>query len=182
MPSATVLFGGLCVLLCGFGVRNVVGQDTASLEAELLPGSLSIDPNSIAGTITPITGAGTTTDRLQRNAVVFVLEDIRVTDFDGDGRGFRLVAEPEPLINPGPGVPFRRRLPLGQLKGFSNPSLPENCVIKNRRRGHTQYSTLRYVSGAGVDLEVDLELAYHIPAFAEVGEYSGVVKLSVTAD
>ncbi len=71
---------------------------------------------------------------------------------------------------------------LGELKGFTNPSLPENCIIKNRRHGRQRYSTLRYTSGAGADLEVDLELAYNIPAYAEVGVYSGLVKLSVTAD
>lgn len=182
MPTVRGLLGGLCLFLFGFVTAKSADQESASLQAELLPGELSIDPASIAGTITPVTGNGITTDRVQRNAVVFHLEDIRVTDFNGDGMGFKLIAEPEPLINPGPGRQARRTLTLGELKGFTNPSLSENCIIKNRRHGRQRYSTLLYTSGAGADLEVDLELAYNIPAFAETGVYSGLVKLSVTAD
>ncbi len=103
MRIARVLFGGLCLLLFGLETVKSAEQESASLRAELLPGRLSIDPASISGTITPITGSGITTDQVQQNAVVFHLEDIRVTDFNGDGMGFKLVAEPESLVNPGPG-------------------------------------------------------------------------------
>jgi len=145
-------------------------------------GELAIDPQSVAGTYRPVTGTAVTKAVRQNDAIVFRLEDIRVTDFNGDGRGFRLSAVPSVLEKDGPEEHTRRVLPVGTFRGFMNPSVPENCVIKSRRRGQFKYSTLTYRDGSGVDLEVDLELAYSIPAYAAVGEYTGVVSLNVYAE
>lgn len=162
--------------------RSSFAEETASLRCELVAGSLSIDPTSIAGNIRPVSGFVVSADYLQSDAVVFRLEGVRVTDFNGDGRGFKLVAFPESLWNQGPEDPERRELTLGTLTGFTNPSIPQFSVIRNRGRGETRYSQLRYRNGDGCDLEVDLEFSYDVPAFAAVGEYAGVVRLSVTAD
>lgn len=158
------------------------GQESASLQGEIVAGPLAIDPASIAGSVRPVSGAATSTAFVQKDAVVFRLEGVRVTDFNGDGRGFRLIASPESLWNEGPEDPIRRELTLGTLTGFTNPSIPQFSVIRNRGRGSSRYSQLRYRNGDGCELEVDLEVSYDVPAFAAVGEYAGVVRLSVTAD
>lgn len=165
-----------------FGDTTGGGGESAQLQGVIQAGELAIDPQSIAGTHRPVTGTAVTTEERQRDAIVFRLEGIRVTDFNGDGRGFRLSAVPSTLEKEGPEEHTRRVLPVGRFRGFMNPSLPENCVIKSRRNGPFKYSLLTYREGSGVDLEVDLEVAYDIPPFAAVGEYTGVVSLNVYAE
>lgn len=176
----TAVFWKLAVASSGFAATG--DTKTAQLQGVLEAGELAIDPQSVAGTHRPVTGTAVTTAERQTDAIVFHLEDIRVMDFNGDGQGFRLSAVPSTLTKDGPEEQTRRVLQVGTFRGFVNPSQPENCVIKSRRRGQFKYSTLTYRDGGGVDLEVDLELAYNIPAYAAVGEYTGVVSLNVYAE
>lgn len=164
------------------------------MEANVLPGELSISIGGASGAgstqfgsfgsnsgANPARAFGVSTNQIQHDALVFDIENIVVTDADGDGRGFRLTAEPRNLIhedyNGGGGIIRRRRstLRVGTIDGFMEPSDLQNTQIVNP-------NLLVYQSGDGVVLSVDYMVRYTIPRFARTGDYEGTVSFSVVAE
>ncbi|EDY80834.1 hypothetical protein VDG1235_451 [Verrucomicrobiia bacterium DG1235] len=160
--------------ICAMGVG--FGQELATLEAELIPGELSIDPATVAGPFLPITGNGVTTGNIQTDGVIFQLEGIRVVDLNADGLGFTLTAVPTSLTTPGQGQPQKRELTLGTVPGFYNSSDPVNTDIPV-----TDSSSLTYLIGDGGEFFVDYEVRYDIPKFVVEGMYTGTIAFSVAA-
>lgn len=172
----------LCLLAWLFFAALLHGaeEENAPLEATVLPGELTIAPSSVSGPFTPITGTGTTTNADQVDAVRFRLNRITVQDANSDGLGFRLTAAPGNLTRVGftgggPGQTSRNTLTVGTVTGFVNSSEPANTNTVDP-------NTLVYLSGAGVVLEVDYELAYTIPKQATMGDYAGVISFALIAE
>ncbi|EDY82523.1 hypothetical protein VDG1235_2146 [Verrucomicrobiia bacterium DG1235] len=109
------------------------------------------------------------TSAKQVDAVTFQIPDIVVNDLNGDGLGWRLIAAPGNLAN-GPAT-----LPLGSVAGFVNPSDLDGTLIESA-------NSVVFNSGLGTsNYTIDYEVAYDVPAFAEVGEYTGVIVFTITA-
>ncbi len=143
--------------------------EEASLQVTVNPGTLEIAPSSVSGPFTPTGGAVVVTSAKQVDAVTFRIPDIIVNDLNGDGLGWRLNAAPGNLFN-GPAT-----LPLGSVAGFVNPSDADNTLIESS-------NSVVFTSGAGAsEYKIDYQVAYDVPAFAEVGEYSGTIVFTITA-
>lgn len=144
-------------------------NEEASLQVTVNPGSLEIAPSSVLGPFTPTSGAVSVTSAQQVDAVAFQIPDIVVNDLNGDGLGWRLTATPGNLTN------GSASLPVGTVGGFVNPSDSDNATIEDP-------NSILFTSGDGVaNFTIDYQLSYDIPAFAEVGEYTGSVVFSIVA-
>ena len=143
--------------------------EEARLQVTVNPGSLEIAPSSVSGPFTPTSGAVVVTNAKQIDAVSFQIPDIVVNDLNGDGLGWRLNAAPGLLSN------GSSTLSVGSVAGFVNPSDTGNTVIESA-------NSVVFTSGTGTsNYTIDYHLSYDVPAFADVGEYSGVVVFTITA-
>ncbi|MBK1879824.1 hypothetical protein [Pelagicoccus mobilis] len=143
--------------------------EEARLQVTVNPGTLEIAPSSVSGPFTPTSGAVVVTSAKQADAVSFQIPDIVVNDLNGDGLGWRLSAAPGLLSN------GSATLSVGSVAGFANPSDQNNTLIESA-------NSVVYTSGLGTsNFTIDYQLAYDVPAFADVGEYTGVVVFTITA-
>lgn len=143
--------------------------EEASLQVTVIPGTLEIAPSSVNGLFTPTSGAVVVTSAQQRDAVVFQIPDIRVDDLNGDGLGWRLTAAPGTLSN-GTAI-----LPLGSAARFANPSAPDATSFDSS-------NSVVFTSGLGAaNYTIDYQVAYDVPAFAEVGDYTGSIVFTISA-
>lgn len=107
------------------------------------------------------------------DAVSFELEGITVNDLNGDGKGFILRAQAEPLaFASGVSNAF---LPIGTIEGFRNPSESDSVVLAFPNE-------LRYERGDGVvGFQVDYKIAYDVPPSSPDGLYRGKLRLELSA-
>lgn len=161
-------------LVCAFSavVSSSIQSGTieeAKLQVTVIPGTLEIVPSSVSGPFTPTSGAVVVSSERQTDAVTFQIPDIVVNDLNGDGLGWRLSAAPGNLLN------GSATLPLGTVAGFVNPSQAESSLIES-------VNSVVFTSGLGTsEYSIDYQVAYDVPAFAEVGDYSGVVIFTIIA-
>ena len=109
------------------------------------------------------------TSAKQVDAVSFQIPDIVVNDLNGDGLGWRSNAAPGLLFN------GSVSLSVGSVAGFVNPSDTDNTLIESA-------NSVVYTSGTGTSNDtIDYQLSYDVSAFAQSGEYSGIVVFTITA-
>lgn len=143
--------------------------EEASLQVTVIPGTLEIVPSSVSGPFTPTSGAVVVTSAKQVDAVTFQIPDIVVNDLNGDGLGWRLIAAPSNLSN------GSASLSLGSVAGFVNPSDTDNTLIESA-------NSVVFTSGLGTsNYTIDYRIAYDVPAFADTGEYTGVIVFTITS-
>lgn len=172
-PTLTFLERISVLFLASLGASGF-SQENGQLEATLLSGPLAIDPSSVSELFTPTNGRVVSTNAEQADAMHFLLEGIRIYDLNDDGLAFSLTAVPTTLVNPGNGNQSRREMTIGTTPGFVNPSDPTNAVLNG--------NTLQYgLADAGL-FEIDYEIYYNVPKFAELGNFSGSVAFSVVAE
>lgn len=143
-------------------------SEVAALQATLLPGLLEIETDSVALAYT-VEGLTTTGSR-QVDAVRFNIVDVVINDLNGDGLGWRLTANPEPLWMES------HSLELGTIQGFAN--LSETDGLSMPSANELLCSRADAVAG----LSVDYGVSYSIPAFAPAGVYQGRVTFSIIAE
>lgn len=106
----------------------------------------------------------------QVDAVSFTVTGIVVNDLNGDGKGWRLSASPEPLVN---GL---HSLPVGSVAEFVDfenldgiSTVASGDLVSSRSDGV-------------VGFETDYSVSYTVPSFAPEGTYQGVVSFSIFAE
>ncbi|MDQ8202042.1 hypothetical protein [Pelagicoccus sp. SDUM812003] len=144
--------------------------EEATLQVTVNPGVLEIAPSSVNGPFTPTSGAVSVTSADQADAVTFQIPDILVNDLNGDGLGWRLTAAPGNLSN------GSLTLPIGTIAGFQNPSDLSGTSIEDP-------NAVVFSSGSGIaNFTIDYHISYDVPAYAEVGEYSGAIVFTIVAE
>ena len=144
--------------------------EEATLQVTVSPGALEIAPSSVNGPFTPTSGAVSVTSANQADVVTFQIPDILVNDLNGDGLGWRLTAAPGSLSN------GSLTLPVGTIAGFSNPSDQANSSIEAPNQ-------VVFSSGSGIaNFTIDYQISYDVPAFADVGDYTGSIVFTIVAE
>ena len=143
-------------------------ETAAKLEVEILPGILGVTLPT-KEIYRDVLGPVQSTPTEQKDAIRFDLKDIAIDDLNGDGAGWKLLANPTPLNN------GADSLPTGADTQFIIPD-------KNRGTLLESPNALVYTSGEGVqNFKVEYKLSYDVPANISSGTYSGVVVFSVVA-
>ncbi len=145
-------------------------SEEAKLQVTISPGSLEIAPSSVIGPHTPTSGAVSVTGAYQADRVTFEIPDIVVNDLNGDSLGWRITATPGDLSN------GFSTMPVGTVAGFLNPSDETHTSIESA-------NSVLFASGVGIaNYTIDYHIAYDVPQFADVGEYTGSITFSIVAE
>lgn len=161
----------ISALLLYFGPTAQANDNkSAQMSAVIQAGALEIVPSSLERTFTPTNSNFQVTAELQKNAINFLIDSITINDLNGDGRGWQLRARTSPLTN------GDSSLPVGQVKGFKNPSIPRFTRLRRP-------TVINYNDPRGVEnYKIDFDVSYDIPALADSGTYKGEVTFILRAN